>query len=78
MKLFISILFFSCIVKADTYYSFKFKTKDELKISVPANSYQEAYKKATMQCYKLLTKGEYQGEERSLNIIDICVNPLVK
>lgn len=64
--------------KADTYYSFKFKTKDELKISVPAASYEEAYKKATMQCYQLLTKGVYPGEENGLLIIDTCANPEVK
>lgn len=64
--------------KAETYYSFKFKTKDELKISVPAASYEEAYKKAYRECFQRLTKGEYPGEEAGLNIIDICANGKMK
>lgn len=62
--------------KAETYYSFKYKTKDELKISVPAADYFEARTKASKLCFQALTRGEYQGEEESLRIIDVCANPL--
>lgn len=72
------LIMYSEKAKAETYYSFKFKTKDELKISVPAASYEEAYKKAYQECFQRLTKGEYPGEEAGLNIIDICANGKMK
>lgn len=75
----VAIIFLMGIkAKADTYYSFKFKTKDELKISVPANSYEEAYKKAYQECFQRLTKGEYPGESLGLEYIDICANGKVQ
>jgi hypothetical protein len=33
------------------------------------------YKSAAKECYRKLTGGKYVGEEASLNIIDLCVNP---
>lgn len=72
----IATLILPLAAKAETYYSFKYKTKDELKISVPATDYFEARTKASKLCFQALTGGKYQGEEAGMNIISICVNPL--
>lgn len=73
------LVIFSSQAKADstkpTYYTFHYNTPDQLKITVPADSKEEAFNKAKSMCYQILTKGVYQGEARSLEIIDICVNP---
>lgn len=34
------------------------------------------YKEAARVCFRTLTKGKYPGEERGLEIIDICANPI--
>lgn len=34
-----------------------------------------AFKLAAKDCYQKLTGGKYPGEERGLDIIDICANP---
>jgi hypothetical protein len=49
--------------------------KVNLKIGVDAENYMEAFRKAAKECFKFLTKGTYQGEEKGLEIIDICANP---
>jgi hypothetical protein len=36
------------------------------------------FKSAAKQCFDKLTGGKYQGEEKSLDIIDHCVNPRIK
>lgn len=56
-------------------FSFEYKTPDELKINVEAENYSEALKKSAKLCFDILTKGTYQGENKSLDIIDVCVNP---
>lgn len=33
------------------------------------------FKSAAKQCFQKLTGGKYQGEEKGLDIIDICANP---
>ena len=71
---FLVILLFGFTAKAETYYTFKYKTKDELRVSVPASDYFEARTKASKLCFQALTGGKYQGEEAGLNIIDICAN----
>jgi hypothetical protein len=49
--------------------------KANLKVGIIAENYTDAFKKAAKECFKILTKDKYQGEEKSLDIIDICVNP---
>ena len=73
MKLFITLI----LVTINCYSkSFVFNyTKVILKIGVIDENYVDAFKKAAKECYKILTKDKYQGEEKSLDIIDICVNP---
>lgn len=75
MYLALAFMLFSAPAKAETYYSFKYNTKDELKISVPAVDYFEARTKASKICFQALTGGKYQGEEIGLSYVDICVNP---
>lgn len=58
------------------YYRFNYK--NNLTVAVPANDFFEARTKATKECFRILTKGVYQGEEESLDIIDVCANPVVK
>lgn len=74
----LSLMFLCGTAKAETYYTFHYKTPDQLKISVPGKDYFEARTKAGKHCFKLLTGGVYPGEELGLQIIDICSNPLNK
>ena len=48
-------------------YEFKFKGGYVVKAS--------DYTTAARLCFSGLTMGQYQGEERSLEIIDVCANP---
>ena len=34
-----------------------------------------AFKLAAKECFQQLTAGKYPGEERGMDIIDICANP---
>lgn len=47
-----------------------YKYKGGLEILAPD------YKTAAQKCFLSLTNGQYPGEERGLDIIDICVNPI--
>lgn len=48
---------------------------NNLKVVVDAPTLEEGGKKAARICFKALTKGVYPGEEKGLDIIDICANP---
>lgn len=72
------LVFFSEKAKAETYYTFTYKTKDQLKISVPGNDFFEARTKAGKECFRILTRGVYPGQEAGLDYIDICANPIFK
>lgn len=58
-------------------YTFKYKSLDKkpfaLKISAP--NYETAFKLSAKECFQKLTQGQYPGEEKGLDIIDICANP---
>ena len=58
-------------------YTFSYKTpkSQPLQIKMSAKSYEEAFKAAAKDCFKKLTQGVYPGEEKGLDIIDICANP---
>ena len=62
---------------AGKIWSFKYKdlSKQSFSIKKEAKSYEEAYKSASKECFKILTDGKYPGEEKGLDIIDICANP---
>ncbi|OFZ31947.1 MAG: hypothetical protein A2622_11960 [Bdellovibrionales bacterium RIFCSPHIGHO2_01_FULL_40_29] len=49
------------------------KQSFELKKTAPTKDL--AFKLAAKECYQRLTGGKYPGEERGLDIIDICANP---
>lgn len=65
--------------EAKRVWSFEFKdlAKRPFQIKKEASSYEEAYKLATKDCFQRLTGGSYPGEEKGLDIIDICVNPKI-
>ncbi len=59
-------------------YNFQFNKASKLKvfsITQTASSKEEAYKLAAKECFKMLTGNKYPGEEKGLEIIDICANP---
>lgn len=55
-------------------YTFNYSNK--MAITVSATNKQTAYAAAARLCFQRLTGGTYQGEERSMDIIDTCINPL--
>ena len=60
--------------------SFKFvfnqnNKKESFTISQAAATKEDAFKLAAKNCFQKLTNGKYPGEERGLDIIDICANP---
>ena len=74
--LFMSFLFTGAFVNAKPF-SFKFKPFNAkfFSITQTAPSQEEAYKLAAKECFKKLTGDRYPGEEKGLEIIDICANP---
>lgn len=88
--MFIAFLVFSstCSSKAkagendNRDYTFEYRGPEQLKVTVAAEDRCRAYRKAAKMCYNILTggtsdkRGPYPGEERGLEIIDICSNPL--
>lgn len=55
-------------------FNFTFKTLST-PIRAVASTKEEAFKIAAKECYQKLTGGTYPGEEKGLDIIDICANP---
>ncbi|MBC7754609.1 MAG: hypothetical protein H7Z71_10255 [Moraxellaceae bacterium] len=60
-------------------WSFNYKdlSKKSFQIKKEASSYEEAFKSASRECFQQLTAGKYPGEEKGLDIIDICANPKI-
>lgn len=58
-------------------YSFQFKAPQAKMFSITqkASTREVAFKLAASECFKKLTGGKYPGEEKGLDIIDICANP---
>ena len=58
-------------------YSFQFKAPQSKPFSITqkANSREVAFKLAATECFRKLTGDKYPGEEKGLEIIDICANP---
>lgn len=58
-------------------YTFKFKASSTMtfQINKKAATKEDAYKLAAKECFQKLTGGNYPGEEKGLEIIDICANP---
>jgi len=58
-------------------YSFHFTAPKSKTFAIitKAVSKEQAYKLAATECYNKLTGNKYPGEEKGLEIIDICANP---
>lgn len=70
------ILALSISAQAETLKMYKFKyEKADLIIGVIADNEEKAFKDAAKLCFETLTKNKYPGEEKGLQIIDICANP---
>jgi hypothetical protein len=69
----------SVSVSSKKSWAFQYKdlTKKPFQIKKEASSYEEAYKSASRECFQQLTGGKYPGEEKGLDIIDICANPKI-
>ncbi len=67
------LLTFTISASAATY---QFKYKQNVTATVDTASYEDAFRVAAKICYMTLTKNVYPGEEKGLQIIDICANPL--
>ena len=64
-------------VKKSWAFNYKDLSKKSFSIKKEANTYEEAFKSASRECYQQLTEGRYPGEEKGLDIIDICANPKI-
>lgn len=67
----------SAPIKKSWSFNYKDLSKKPFSIKKEANTYEEAYKSASRDCYQQLTNGRYPGEEKGLDIIDICANPKI-
>ena len=79
-----SLIFFTGIIasaapQAVKSYTFNYKIPHAkaLSITKAAASKEEAYKQAAKECFNKLTGNKYPGEEKGLEIIDICANPKI-
>ena len=74
--LILTVIFTGLIATAKPY-SFQFKPAKAKVFSITqaAASKEEAFKLAAKECFKKLTDNKYPGEEKGLEIIDICANP---
>lgn len=62
-------------VKKVWSFNYKDLSKKPFQIKKEATTYEEAYKSASRDCFQRLTGDKYPGEEKGLDIIDICANP---
>ena len=73
------IVAYSAVTPAQSVksYSFQFKAPKSKVFSITqsAPSKELAFKLAATECFKKLTNNKYPGEEKGLEIIDICANP---
>ncbi|MFZ3229210.1 MAG: hypothetical protein WA160_03310 [Pseudobdellovibrio sp.] len=66
----------SPIVKPTEFkFTFNQSKPSSFVIKKTAANKDAAFKLAAKDCFQTLTKGQYPGEERGLDIIDICANP---
>ncbi len=56
-------------------FSYKATKSQSFQIKKNAPTYEEAFKSAAKDCYQQMTQGKYPGEDKGLEIIDICANP---
>ena len=56
-------------------FQYKVSKSQSFKIHKSAAHFEDAFKAAAKDCFKQMTQGKYPGEEKGLEIIDICANP---
>lgn len=60
-------------------YKFTYKYNKEIyKETVASTSHELAFKESAKKCFTYFTKGQYPGEEKGLDIIDSCANPVLE
>lgn len=64
----------SSVIKTWTF-SYKPLKSQQFQIKKNALTFEEAFKSAAKECYQQMTQGKYPGEDKGLEIIDICANP---
>jgi hypothetical protein len=69
--------FASVNTKQDKTWTFSYQVSNSqsLKIQKAALTFEAAFKLAAKDCYQQMTHGKYPGEDKGLEIIDICANP---
>ncbi len=72
---FISLTASAAPTQQEFKFQFKASTTASFEIKKQAPSKDIAFKLAAKECFQQLTGGHYPGEERGLDIIDICANP---
>lgn len=60
---------------SSTTQRYCYKSQPDLTVVVFADTWEDGMKEAGRTCFKALTKGAYPGEEKGLDIIDVCSNP---
>ncbi len=70
----LSVLMSVQVWAAPKSYTFTFKSI-KTPIRATASTKEEAFKLAAKVCFNQLTGGQYPGEEKGMDIIDICANP---
>lgn len=77
MTLVLLTLVSSTVLAAPQSWTFTYrpKSKNSFPLTIKADNKQEAFKMASKECFRKLTNGQYPGEERGLEYIDICANP---
>lgn len=57
-------------------YTFKYQLKTEIiRLSIEAQSYEDAFEKAASQCARHFQGQSKLNEETKMDIIDTCANP---
>jgi hypothetical protein len=61
---------------AEKVYSFKYRLKGEVyEISQSSGTYEEAFERASKDCFRHFKNGQRLSEDQGLDIIDVCANP---
>lgn len=70
-----SLSVFGASSEREFKFVFKSPHASSFEIKKQASNQEIAFKLAAKECFKQLTGDKYPGEERGLDIIDICANP---